>query len=65
MKYLNLFEQFNKKEKQEYTGKKQTYRLKDIHYNKKGDLVGTCRDCEEVISIEDQNHFPCKKDENK
>lgn len=65
MKYLNLFEQFKKKEKQEYSGKKETYRLKNIHYDNNGDLVGTCKACDEIISVEDQKHFPCKKDENK
>ena len=65
MKYLNLFEQFKKKEKPEYTGKKETYRLKDIHYDKRGELVGICKECGETIDVEDQEHFPCKKDENK
>jgi Fe2+ or Zn2+ uptake regulation protein len=62
MKHLNLFEQFKKKEKIEYTGKKETYRLKDIHYSKNGDLVGTCKDCGKTVNLEDQEHFPCKKD---
>lgn len=63
MKHLNLFEQFKKKEKEEYKGKKETYRLKDIHYDKNGDLIGTCKECGKNISVEDQKHFPCKNED--
>lgn len=61
MKHLLNFKIF---EKEEYTGKKETYRLKDIHLDKDGELVGTCKNCEKEIKVSDQEHFiKCKKDD--
>lgn len=59
MKYLFNFNIFEKK----YTGKKETYRLTDIHLDKNNNLVGTCKKCDKLIDVTDQEHFiKCKKD---
>lgn len=59
MKHLLNFKIF---EKEEYTGKKETYRLKNVHLDGEDELVGTCKKCGEKVKVADQRHFiKCKK----
>lgn len=66
MKFIQIFEDYNNsKDKKEYTGKKETWRLSNIHLDNKKNLVGTCKGCGKVVDVTNQEHtIPCPfKDE--
>lgn len=53
MKYIQLFELFGRKKKEEesnFKGKKSTYLYDDIQ-NKDGERVGTCKKCGKVVNM--------------
>lgn len=62
MKFIKVFEDYNKSKNntEEYNGKKETWRLSNIHLDKENNLVGTCKGCGKVVEVSNQEHsVPC------
>ena len=64
MIHLEKFNLFKKKRtKEEYKGKKETYRFSNIHQDKNGDLIGDCKNCKKTkVDIADHGNTCKKKD---
>lgn len=63
MKFLESFNRFKKKPKEEFKGKKETYRFTDIHNDPTtGERMGRCRECGEVVDVSEHTEEECLND---
>ena len=60
MKFLESFNRF-KKNKEEFKGKKETYRFTNIHDGKDGKRIGRCRECNKNVDIAEHTDEECLK----
>ena len=60
MKFLESFNRFKKKPKEEFKGKKETYRFTNIHNDPTtGERMGTCRECGKIVDITNHTDEKC------
>jgi hypothetical protein len=64
MKFLESFKSFFKKEPEEFKGKSETYRFKDIK-DEKGTRTGTCIECGKRVDITEHSEQKCLEEQEK